>query len=102
LAVAAFFFPQTANGFILPLYGSGYCDKNGLNLLLTLAPKAFPLLDTIFYRFLLKVYPPFFGGQFSVNSLFHHDSKNETILCLALSIVMLLLMNMAGQLKHTI
>ena len=37
----------------------------------------FPLLDTIFYRFPLKVhppavwrvYPPFFGGHFSVNCL---------------------------------
>jgi hypothetical protein len=42
----------------------------------------FPLLDTIFYRFPLKVhppavwkfYPPFFGGHFSVNSPSHQAS----------------------------
>jgi hypothetical protein len=65
LAVAAFFFPQTANGFILPLYGSGYCDKNGSNLLLTLAQGGFRLLDTIFYRFVLKAV----FGTFSISPM---------------------------------
>jgi hypothetical protein len=31
---------------------------------------------SIQYDSLLKVYPPFFGGQFSAHSLFHHGSEN--------------------------
>ena len=52
---------------------------------------------TLLYRFLLKVYPPFFGGHFSENLLFHHSSESGTILRLSLSIEKLPLMNMAGQ-----
>jgi hypothetical protein len=43
--------------------------KNGSSMRLTPAQSGFRLLDTTFYRFPLKVYAPFFGGHFSVNSL---------------------------------
>jgi hypothetical protein len=36
-------------------------------------------LGKFLYRFLLKVYPPFFGGQFSVNSLLHQGSGSQKI-----------------------